>query len=409
MRILIVSQFFWPENLRINDLSAGLIERGHQVTVLTGIPNYPDGRFYSGYGFLKKTRQSYHGVEIIRVPLIPRGRGGRFELFLNYSSFVFFGTLLAPFVCRGAYDAIFVFAGSPILMAIPAIFLSKIRKIPLVVYVLDLWPETISAVGMIKAPFILRSLAKVVRFIYKHSDKILVPSPGLIEPIKAMGIDESHISFWPQWAEDSYQMISPKTDSPEAREMPSGFRIMFAGNVGTAQSFKTIIEAAEKLKDFPNIHWIILGEGSMKSWVENEVRSRVLNNNVHLLGKRPLELMSNYFAYADVALVSLKRDPIFARTIPAKIQSYMACGRPILACLDGVGAQLVRESGAGISCPAEDSSALAEKVLYMYKLTDAQRHEMGISGQLYCQKHFARNNLLNQFEKWVHELERKTI
>jgi len=401
MRILIVSQYFWPENFRVNDLSTGLVQRGHQVTVLTGIPNYPDGKFYSGYNFFKNTRQNYCGAQVIRVPLIPRGKGGNFNLVLNYLSFVIFGTLLVPFVCRQKYDAIFVYGISPVLMAIPAISLKKIRKAPLVLYVLDLWPESISAVGAIKLSFLLNVVKKIVHFIYKHCDQILVSSPGFVGRIKEMGIDESKINYWPQWAEDNYKIVAVKENSAESREMPSGFRIMFAGNIGAAQGFKTIIEAVDNLKNHLNIHWVIIGDGRMKPWVEDQVRLRKLENTVHLLGKRPVGTMSSYFALADVLLVSLKRDPIFALTLPAKIQSYMACGRPILAYLDGEGATVVQESGAGISCPADDYELLAECVLKMFNLTNTERKEMGLRGRVYFEKHFTRDILLSQFEKWI--------
>jgi len=401
MRILIVSQYFWPENFRVNDLCAGLVQRGHQVTVLTGVPNYPDGKFYSGYNFFKNTRQSYCGARVIRVPIIPRGKGGNLLLVLNYISFVIFGTLFAPFVCRKKYDVIFVYGISPILMAIPAIFLKKIRSSPVVLYVLDLWPESIAAVGAIKSPFFLSLVKRIVCFIYKHCDQILVSSPGFVERIKEMGIADSKINYWPQWAEDNYKIVAVKEDSTESREMPPGFRIMFAGNIGAAQGFKTIIEAMERLKGHLNIHWVIIGDGRMKSWVEEQVRLRKLEHTVHLLGKRPVETMSVYFALADVLLVSLKKDPIFSLTLPAKIQSYMACGRPIMACLDGEGSRIIGESGAGFSSPAGDFESLAESVLRMSNLTDAERRDMGLRGRLYFEKHFTRDMLLSQFEKWV--------
>jgi len=401
MRILIVSQYFWPENFRVNDLSTGLVQRGHQVTILTGIPNYPDGKFYSGYNFLKNTRQNYCEAQVIRVPLIPRGKGGNLNLILNYLSFVIFGTLLVPFVCRQKYDVIFVYGISPILMAIPAIFLKKIRKVPVVLYVLDLWPESIAAVGAIKSPFFLSIVKRIVHFIYKHCDQILVSSPGFVERIKEMSIEESKINYWPQWAEDNYKIVVVKENSVESREMPSGFRIMFAGNIGAAQGFKTIIEAADKLKNHLNIHWIIIGDGRMKPWVENQVRLRKLENTVHLLGKRPVETMSSYFALADVLLVSLKKDSIFTLTLPAKIQSYMACGRPILACLDGEGARVIQESGAGVTCTADDHELLAGSALKMSNLTDVERKGMGLRGRAYFEKHFTRDILLSQFEKWI--------
>ncbi|MCK5590526.1 MAG: glycosyltransferase family 4 protein, partial [Candidatus Pacebacteria bacterium] len=382
-------------------LCAGLVQRGHQVTVLTGIPNYPDGRFYSGYDFFKNTRQNYYGAKVIRVPLIPRGRGGNLNLILNYLSFIIFGTLLAPFVCRQKYDAIFVYGISPILMALPAIFLRKIRKIPVVLYVLDLWPESISAVGAIKSSFFLNIVKKIVHFIYKHCDQILVSSPGFIGRIKEMGIDESKINYWPQWAEDNYKIVAVRENSAQSREMPSGFRIMFAGNIGAAQGFKTIVEAADKLKGHLNIQWVIIGDGRRKPWVEEQIRLRNLENTVHLLERRPVETMASYFALADVMLVSLKKDPIFALTLPAKIQSYMACGRPILACLDVEGAAVIKESGAGISCPAGDEELLAESVLKMSNLTEAERKEMGLRGRVYFEKHFSRDILLLQLEQLI--------
>jgi len=401
MRILIVSQYFWPESFRINDIALSLRQRGHEVEVLTGIPNYPDGTFFPGYNFFKNTRQDHNGVRVIRVPLIPRGKSNNLNLILNYFSFVFFATLYSPFVCHGKYDVIFVFGISPILMAIPAVFIRKIKKAPLVLYVLDLWPESISAVGAIKLPFLLNVVKKIVRFIYKHCDKILVSAPGFVDRIKAMGIDASKINYWPQWAEDNYQIVPVEKNSSKNKEMPSGFRIMFAGNIGAAQGFKTIIEAADKLKNYLNIHWVIIGDGRMKLWVEDQVRLRKLENTVHLIGRRPIGTMSSYFALADVLLVSLKKDPVFSLTFPAKIQSYMACGRPILACLDGEGATVIQESGAGIYCPADDCELLAQSVLKMLNLTEAERNEMGLRGRGYFEKNFKKDILLAQFEKWI--------
>lgn len=404
MRILIVCQYFWPENFRINDLTAGLAGKGHEVTVLTGIPNYPEGNFYPGYNLFRNTRQNYCGARVIRVPIIPRGKGSSLNLILNYFSFVVSGVLLAPFLCRGEYDVIFVHGLSPILMAFPAILLKKIKKKPLLLYVLDLWPESVSAVGACKSSLIIRGIAGIVRFIYRHCNHILVSSSGFVERIRAMGVERSRISYWPQWAEENYRIVPVEHGSPESLRMPAGFRIMFAGNIGAAQGFKTIIEAADALKGVADIHWIILGDGRMRPWLEVEVRSRKLEHNVHLLGRHPVESMPRYFALADVLLVSLKNDPVFALTLPAKISSYMACGRPILARLNGEGARIVEEAGAGISCPVDDSECLAKAVLKMYNATDAQRREMGMRGRAYFEKHFSRDILLAQFEEWIGSL-----
>lgn len=406
MRILIISQYFWPESFRINDLAVGLVKKGHEVTVLTGIPNYPSGKFYQGYGLFNNLRQNYFGARIIRVPVIPRAKGKMVQLILNYLSFTFSSVFISLFLSRKKFDLVF-FSHSPVAEGIPAVLLKKIQKVPLILYIVDLWPEAISAVGAIKSPFILAGVGKVVSLIYKHCDQILVSSPGFIERIKTMGIDESKINYWPQWAEDSYQIIPIEENSTESKEMPSGFRIMFAGNIGAAQGFETIIKAADKLKDFSDIHWVILGDGRMKPWVEKEIRLREIENTVHLLGRRPVELMPRYFALADVLLVSLKSNPVFALTLPAKIQSYMACGRPILACLEGEGAKIIQESGAGISCLSGDYESLAEAVLKMYNYSEIERKEMGLKGRAYFEKHFTRNILLAQFDRWIHDLHKR--
>jgi len=403
MRILIVSQYFWPENFRVNDLSAGLIERGHQVTVLTGMPNYPSGKFFSGYGFFKNTRQNYRGAEIIRVPIIPRGKGGKLCLILNYLSFVISGSLFVPFLLRKKYDIVFVYGISPVLMAIPAIIVKKIYKIPLILYVLDLWPETLSAVGAFNSTFVLNQVGRIVRFIYRNCDQILVSSPGFTERVKAIW-PLAKIDYWPQWAEDSYRVLPAAKALDKERELPSGFRIMFAGNIGAAQGFKTMVEAADRLKNYQQIHWIILGDGRMRKWVEEEIRSRKLGNNFHLLGKHPVEEMPRYFALADVLLVTLKDNPIFSLTIPAKIQSYMACGRPVLACLNGEGAKIIEESGAGISCFAENPESLAQGALKMFSLSESERDTMGKNGRAYSERHFNRKVLLDEFENWMENL-----
>lgn len=407
MKILIVSQYFWPENFRVNDLSIGLARRGHRVSVLTGIPNYPNGEFYPGYNFFKNIRQDYFGVKIIRVPLVPRGKSGNLSLILNYLSFVIFGSFFAPFVCRDDYDLIFVYGLSPIFMAIPAILLKKLHKKPLILYVLDLWPDSISAVEAIKSDFLLTITAKIVHYIYRQCDQILVSSPGFKERIKEVGIEESLVNYWPQWAEDIYQVVPAEKKLPENQKLPSGFCIMFAGNIGAAQGFKTIIEAADKLKKYSFIHWIIIGDGRMKPWVEREIQLRKLGNIVHLLGKRPLETMPNYFVLADALLISLKRNPIFALTLPAKIQSYMASGRPILGCLDGEGSRIIKESGAGLSSPADDCDSLAKNVLKLYNLSNEERQEMGVRGRMYFEKHFTRDNLLSKFENRAVSLVKK--
>lgn len=399
MHILFVSQYFWPENFRVNDLVSGLIERGYTVKVLTGIPNYPEGRFFAGYGIFRNTSQEYYGAKIVRVPLVPRGKGGAGRLMLNYISFAFFSCILAPFLCYEKFDLIFVCQLSPVTVGLPALLLKKLKKVPILLWVLDLWPESLSATGAVRSTKVLGVVDRLVRFIYHGCDKIVVSSKGFIPSVASKGVGLDNLGYFPNWYEPEYN-----TKQPEKAALPHGFRIMFAGNIGAAQDFDTIIATAEKLKGYSEIHWVILGDGRKSEWVMKQVTLRGLTNTFHLMGRYPPEAMAGFFSQADVMLVTLKRDPIFSLTVPGKIQSYMACGRPIVAALDGEGGHLVAESGAGLSVPSEDPDALAEAVLTMYRMSKEERDAMGISGKKYCEANFDREMLIDRLEGWMRDL-----
>jgi len=404
LRILIVSQYFWPEYFPINDLALGLLERGHQVTVFTGVPNYPDGRFFPGYGFFKNTRQNYHGAKLLRAPLLPRGRGSRIRLALNFLSFALSASILAPFVCRDTYDLIFVYEPSPITVGLPALVLKKLKSAPILFWMQDLWPESLSATGAVSSKSMLKMVEVLVRFIYRGCDRILIQSRAFSSPVQRLGVNPKRILYYPNSVGEYYQPIILDAAAPERSVMPAGFRIMFAGNIGAAQDFATILGAAEKLRNYADIHWIILGDGRMRPWVENEVRQRGLTETVHLLGRHPAEAMPRYFSLADVLLVTLRREPIFSLTIPSKVQSYLACAKPVIAGLDGEGARVIEEAGTGIACPAEDPGALSEAVLTMYSQSKTEREAMGLRGRAYFEKHFERTMLLDRLERWMKEV-----
>ena len=401
MKVLIVSQYFWPENFRINDLAAGLVERGHEVTVLTGIPNYPQEEFFPGYGCFKKTREEYKGVRILRVPLLPRGNGSGLRLALNYLSFALSACLLAPFLCRGKFDLIFVCQLSPVTVGLPALLLKKLKKVPILFWILDLWPESLAATGAIRSPKLLALVERLVRFTYHGCDKIVVASKGFLSSVTAKGFALERTDYFPNWYEPEYRS---QTEAEGTTPLPSGFRVMFAGNIGVAQDFGNILAAAERLKSYPDIHWLILGDGRQCEWVKEQVQRRGLADKVHLLGRHAPKAMSGYFTQADAMLVTLKRDPAFALTIPGKIQSYMACARPIIAALDGEGGRLIVESGAGFSSPAEDAEALAASVLTMYRLPKEVRETMGQRGKKFCEENFEREMLLDRLEGWMFEI-----
>lgn len=401
VRLLVVTQYFWPENFRINELVAGLVRRGHAVTVLTGLPNYPSGRFFEGYSWRGPWRDDYAGATVVRVPLLPRGGGGAMRLFLNYVSFVLSGIWGALFRLRGSFDAIFVFETSPITVGIPAAVARRRFRAPVLFWVLDLWPDSLAATGAVRSRTLLAAVDRLVRWIYARCERVLVQSRAFVPEIVRHGVPPPRVLYFPNWVETEYQAVDiGSTDRPP---LPAGFRVMYAGNIGAAQDFPAILAAAETLKARADVYWLIVGDGRMGEWVRKEVRERGLESQVHFLGQQPSETMPYLFAAADALLVSLKREPIFALTIPGKLQSYLAGGRPILAMLDGEGARVVKEAGAGLVCPAGDAKALAAHVERMAALSRVEREQFGVNGRRYAETHFGRQRLFDQLEEWMNE------
>ncbi len=397
MKLLILSQYFWPENFRINDVVEGLASRGHAVTVYTALPNYPSGRFFAGYGWFGPWKETYKGVELRRVPLIPRGNGGPLRLALNYLSHAMMATLLAPF--QGKFDAILVYEPSPMTIGIPARALRALTRAPLVFWVQDLWPESLSATGAVRSRAALALVDRLIKWIYRGCDRVLVQSEAFIPSVEAHGVPRERIRYLPNSAEAFYRKLEPEPQS----ELPPGFRVMYAGNIGAAQDFATILVAAERLRGEPRIQWLIFGDGRMRGWVESEVKKRALSS-VHLLGQRPAESMPRYFAHADVLLATLRREPIFAYTIPSKIQSYLACGRPVIAAMEGEGGRIIRSAGAGWAVPPEDPAALAEAVRAASRLARSELDAMGNRGEAWFRSHFDRDQLLSRLEAELAEV-----
>lgn len=402
MRLLVVTQYFWPENFRINDLVSELIRRGHQVTVLTGVPNYPDGHVFPAFKSDASRFSRYAGACVHRVPMQPRGKGGM-RLLLNYLSFAISASTVGVWKLRGLhFDAIFAYEPSPITVGLPAVALRFTKNASLLFWVQDLWPETLQAVGAVKSPLILSAVGKLVSFIYKRCDVILAQSKSFIPQILKYAPSESRVLFFPNWSE--------KTHTPDevnlAPEVPSAtdcFSVMFAGNIGDAQDFPAILAAAECLKGHA-IRWLIVGDGRMASWVAEQIKKRGLQDQVLMLGRFPSERMPSFFQHADALLVSLKDEPIFAMTIPSKLQTYLSAGIPVVAMLNGEGSDVVRESGSGITCRAGDYEGLAKAVLQLSQATPEERLEMGRKGHELSQREFDRDTLISRLEGWIGEL-----
>lgn len=391
MKILVVSQYFWPESFLVNDLCVSLCERGHEVTVYTGVPNYPGGKVFADYSLLFPKAEVYKNVKIKRVPLIPRGKGGGLRLLINYFSFALTSVFLAPFKCRGQFDLIFVMQLSPVTVGLPAVFLKFLKKAPIVFWVQDLWPESLSATGAIRSPLILRAVKSLVKFIYSHCDVILIQSEAFREKVRSVLPSLKNIRYLPNWAPGYFVPKSTRG----SMGLPGKFRVMFAGNVGAAQNLEVVLDAAEALREHKEIHWLIVGDGRASKWLEKSVAKRGLGDRVHLLGRHPIEKMPNFFAEADCMLVTLKKDPIFEMTVPSKVQVYLACGKPIVTALDGEGSRIVAEARAGYCGPSGDSGILAENVLKLYRSSYAERQEFGRNGRDYFERHFEQGKVLD--------------
>lgn len=399
-----MTQYFWPEEFRINDLAEELTRRNHQISVLTGLPNYPSGEWYQGYSLKSVGKEVIEGIHIYRVPHFPRYKGKGWQLILNYLSFAFSSSIFGILWCRDKYDVIFIFEPSPFTIGIPGAILRRFKHIPMLFWVQDLWPESLTATGAVNSQFIINVVGKMVKTIYKQCDRVLVQSKAFIEPVIGAGAYSERIRYFPNWAEDYYHPVDIVQCSKEKSELPDGFCVMFAGNFGTAQSLDTIIEAAIKLRDIKDLNWILIGDGRERNSIQEQVRDNKLHDTIHFLGRKPPETMPRYFAVADVLLVTLRSEPIFSFTIPSKLQTYLACGRPIVAALDGEGARIVDESDAGIAVAAGDSDGLASAVRNIYNLSCEQRNEMGTHGRDYYLRNFDRKMLVDQLDGWMKDL-----
>lgn len=394
MKVLVVSQYFWPEGFRINDVVRTLVERGISVDVFTGKPNYPEGKIFPGYRLWGIQTEQYFGATVLRVPIFLRGTRSGWRLILNYLSFVLFGLIVAPWLLRGRrYDAIFVYAPSPILQAIPALFLGWLKSSPVVVWVQDLWPESLEATGYVRNRRVLGWVEKLVRYIYRHADLLLVQSRGFMSPVGALAAG-TPVAYFPNSVESIFCDL-PDVPLPEIPALDEGFSVLFAGNVGVGQAVEVIVEAATLLRDRPDIRFVVLGHGSRWDWMCEQVNKRGLTN-LHLPGRYPVETMPGLMQKASALLVSLADQPIFAATVPNKVQAYMAAGRPILACLNGEGARLVVEAEAGLSVPAEDARGLAAAVLRLYEMPSEERAAMGANGRRYFKEHFDHDRLIDE-------------
>lgn len=391
--ILVVSQYFYPEQFRINDICTEWIKRGYKVTVLTGIPNYPQGEYFEGYDLVHKRTEEWNGIRIIRIPLIPRGHNS-IGLVANYFSFVISGFIWKSLTKIKA-DYVFTFEVSPMTQALIGVWYAKKNKIPHYLYVQDLWPENVEIVTGIHSPFILKPIGKMVDYIYKNCDQIFATSPSFVKEICKRGVDEEKVHYWPQYAEEFYRPMEPSKDRDKR------FTITFTGNIGYAQGLDILPKVAEKLKERQTeARFLIVGDGRYKDEFENEIRKRNVSEMFEMIGRKPAEEIPRILADSDAAFISFMDNPLFAMTIPAKLQSYMACGVPIVASATGETKRIIEEAQCGVCCEIGNVEQLVTAIQSMINWNTDIFQKIGNSAHKYYQRMFNKELMLVWMEDY---------
>lgn len=393
--ILVVTQYFFPEQFRINDICSEWVRRGYKVTVVTGIPNYPRGKFFSGYGLWKKRYEEWNGVEIIRIPLVSRGKGS-IRLVLNYLSFMISG-FVAGKTKRIDADIVFSFEVSPMTQVLAGISFAKKLKVPHYLYVQDLWPENVITVTGITNPAVIKPIDKMVDYIYENTDEIFATSPSFVDTIcnREVKVDQNKVHYWPQYAEEFYQPREKKNVAAIGED--DSFKVIFTGNIGTAQGLDILPKTAELLKN-ENVRFVMVGDGRYLEEFNSEVSKRKVGNKFIMVPRQPSDRIPELLCACDVAFLSFQDEPLWTKTIPAKLQSYMACGMPIIASAQGETKRVVEEAKCGLCSAIGDAEEFSEKIKVMMK---SDLSEMGKRSREYFEKNFDKKKLMDQMDIYL--------
>lgn len=409
-KILVICQYFYPEQFRINDICIEWVKRGYDVTVLTGIPNYPQGKFYDGYGLFDRRSETWNGIKIIRIPLIPRGHNS-IGLVMNYLSFPISGLFWNIFTDVKA-DYVFMFETSPMNQCKIGVKYAKKHKVPLYLYVQDLWPENVVTVTGIHNPLVIRPIDRMVDKIYRACDEIFVTSPSFVESVvnRKVPVPRQKVHYWPQYAEEFYKpvcrrdalehLMQEKPDLAGKLDDNDGFKIAFTGNIGYAQGLDILTKTAVLLQN-EKVKFVIVGDGRYRDKLIKEIYEAGVIDMFLMLGRQPAELIPDILGMCDAAFISFMDTELFTRTIPAKLQSYMACGIPIIAAAQGETKRIVDEADCGICVDIGDAKALAEAVKEVIKRDAGSfKEKYGVKARTYFKTYFDKKMLLDEFDKY---------
>lgn len=409
--LLVISQYFYPETFRINDMAQEWVKRGYRVTVLTGIPNYPMGKFFDGYDYKHHRHEIWNGIEIIRIPIIARGSSS-IGMVANYISFINSGWLW-NLTSNIHADYVFTFEVSPMTQALIGCWYSKKHHVPNYLYVQDLWPENVEIITGIHNKAVIGPINHMVDYIYKNTDQIFTTSQSFVNAIvnRPVHVDRRKVHYWPQYAEDFYKPIDKigaleqlKANGLAQKTLEklkkSSFKIAFTGNIGFAQGLDILPKTAEKLKDnHTNVIFIIVGDGRYQAEFEEDIRNREVEDYFIMVPRQQPENIKYYLGICDAAFLSFMDTELFEHTIPAKLQSYMACGKTIIASANGETKRIIEESGCGICCEIGNSSELAYGIMKLQEDKEGLS-EMSVKAREYFESYFDKKMLMNQMDKW---------
>jgi len=390
MKILVVCQYYYPEQFRINDICEQLVHYGHSVTVLTGLPNYPMGKILPEYKWGRKRKETINGVNVLRCFEIGR-KNGVIGMALNYGSYMVSASVKALFL-KKEFDVIFVYQLSPVFMTLPGVVLKKRSHKPLYLYCCDIWPESLKNYIADESSLIYKTVSKFSRYLYSQCDAITVTSKPFIDYFnQAHSIPIERISYNPQHADDNYLEMDFLVDDDVTD-------FVFMGNIGIAQDIDCILEATEKIKSIPKFKVHFVGDGSYLETSKDLAKQKGLEDLVVFHGRHPLDEMPNFYKLADACLLTLKDDSLVGWTMPSKLQGYMAAGKAVIGAINGAALDVISESNCGVCVKASDSEALAEAMKEFIQDPDKFK-ECGENGRNYFKSHFTKEIYMRKLEK----------